>query len=194
MEVWAELNSHERGRPAADGERFPTKEDETEEHFAPLVNMGHPYLSQPKLEWVSRQVLRQGRNEEVEADFRERGVHETVASRSGFSMSEWGGASRSSLHRMAASVDRAVGTLRGLHAVGLLGDEGLRRRVLGQPQFVHAYVLSPPAEWHGSFDVVVEKCLTDPLLLLGHESSAQPCSALGSESDATAWRCPVAVE
>ena len=52
--VWAELNSHERRRPAADGERYPTKEDETEEHLAPLVDIGHPYHSQPLLEWADR--------------------------------------------------------------------------------------------------------------------------------------------
>ena len=52
--VWAEVNRHERRRPAADGELYPTKEDETEEHLAPLVDIGHLYLSQPLLEWADR--------------------------------------------------------------------------------------------------------------------------------------------
>lgn len=67
--------------------------------------------------------------------------------------------------------EEAVGALSGLHAMGLLGDS-LGGRRSGQSEYVHVDVLSPPAEWHSAFDVVVEKGLADTLLFGSDMDSA----------------------
>ena len=76
---------------------------------------------------------------------------------------------------MAASVDRAVGTLSGLHTMGCLASCSLATH-MSSVRLLSGTALSTLL-WRVS---------------RGHTSF---CSdRLGSESDATAWRCPVAVE
>lgn len=57
--------------------------------------------------------------------------------------------------------EEAVGTLAELESLGLLS---CARRGGGRSEYAVGDILAPPAAWHGAFDVVVEKGLSDTIL------------------------------